>query len=210
MDRSWIRPLALGIAALVVLVAVATHFLLPDYLGNRVEERLEEHGGVAEVTLKAVPAIRLLAKHGDKIEIRGSGLEYDFGDPDRDAFEKLDNFDEVDIELVDVQAGPFDTERFSLQRADGAELYTVEIQASASAQELAEVAGDRFGDLGGLITEIAGGAIPFSNVDFPIEVEGELESNDGGVEMTSGTGSVAGVPAGPLTELVTNAVLSRL
>ena len=60
MHRSRIRLLAAVVAGFVVLVAIGTHFLLPPYLENRVEERLEEHGGRAEVELSAVPAIRLL------------------------------------------------------------------------------------------------------------------------------------------------------
>ena len=210
MGTSRIRLIGFCLAGVVVAVAVATHFLLPGYLANRVEERLEEHGGRADVTLKAVPALRLLAGHGDRIEITGSGLEHDFEDPDRDAFEKLDKFDEVEVSLREVTAGPFDVERFELGRPNGEELYAVDIQASASPQELAEAAGERFGDLGRLLGEIAGGAIPFSGVSLPVTVEGTLESDDGRVRMVDGTGDVAGIPAGPLTELITNAVLSRL
>jgi len=211
MDRSRIRLLAASIAALVVLAGVATHFLLPPYLSGRVEERLEEHGGRADVELRAVPALRLLAGHGDRIEIEGSGLEYEFDDPDRDAFERLDKFDDVRIDLVDVTAGPFDTQRFELERSGEDTLYRVDIDASAKPQALAEAAGERFaGSLGELIGEIAGGAIPFSAVDVPIRVQGELTSDNGEVRMVSGTGAVAGIPAGPLAELVTNAVLSRL
>ena len=35
------------------------------------------------MTLRAVPALRLLAERGDEIKVRGSGLEYEFDDPDR-------------------------------------------------------------------------------------------------------------------------------
>lgn len=210
MGTKRIRLIALTIAATLVLAAVATHFLLPSILSSRIEERLEEHGGKADVELRAVPALRLLAGHGDRIEVRGSGLEYEIDDPDRDAFDRLDKFDEVEIELVEVTAGPFETERFSLERDGAGELYSVDIQASASAQDLAEAAGERFGGLGKLIGEIAGGAIPFSGVNLPVRVEGTLESTDGEVRMVEGTGDVAGIPAGPLTQLITNAVLSRL
>ena len=110
MHRSRIRLLAAVVAGIVVLVAIGTHFLLPPYLENRVEERLEEHGGRADVELSAVPAIRLLAGHGDRLEIEGSGLEVDFDDPDEDAFEQLNNFDEVEIDLTDVEADPFEVD----------------------------------------------------------------------------------------------------
>jgi hypothetical protein len=209
MDRSRIRPLAAAIAAFVVLVGFATHFLLPPILEGRVEDRLEEHGGRAEVELRAVPALRLLAGHGDRIEVRGSGLEFDFDEPDRDAFERLNRFDEVEIDLRDVTAGPFETERFLLEGRGGSR-YRIDVDATASVQDLARVAGEQFGPLGGLIGSIAGGSVPFSGAPIPVRLEGELEAKGGEVEMVSGTGRVAGLPAGPMARLVTDAILSRL
>ena len=211
MGHRRIRLLAATIAAGVVLVGVATHFLLPPYLEGRVEERLEEHGGRAQVELRAVPALRLLAGHGDRIEVTGSGLEYDLDDPDSDAFERLDRFDEVEIDLREVTAGPFETERFTLTRGAGkGGRYRIGVLARASPQDLAVAAGEEFGEIGRLIGEIAGGAIPFSAATLPIRLEGELEARDGRVEMVSGGGQVAGLPAGPLAQVVTNALLSRL
>ncbi len=81
---------------------------------------------------------------------------------------------------------------------------------SASIQDLAKVAGEQFGPLGELIGGIAGGSVPFSGAPVPVRLDGELEAKDGHVEMVSGTGRVAGIPAGPLAGLVTNAILSRL
>lgn len=198
-----------AVAGLVVLVAVVTHFALPPYLEGRVEERLEEHGGRAEVDLRAVPALRLLAGHGDRIEITGSGLEVEFDDPDRDVFDDLNRFDEVEVDLREVTAGPFETNSFRLESA-GAGRYRIDVDASASIQDLAKVAGEQFGPLGELIGGIAGGSVPFSGAPVPVRLDGELEAKDGHVEMVSGTGRVAGIPAGPLAGLVTNAILSRL
>jgi len=209
MGRSRIRLLAAAVAGFLVVVAIATHFLLPSYLEGRVEERLEEHGGRADVELRAVPALRLLAGHGDRIEIEGSGLEVDFDDPDRDAFERLNHFDEVAIDLTDVEAGPFDTRRFRLEGL-GDDRYLIETDATATVQDLARVAGEQFGPLGGLIGSIAGGGVPFSAAPIPIRLDGELHAEDGEVEMVSGDARVAGLPAGPLARLVTNAILSRL
>jgi hypothetical protein len=209
MGQSRIRLLAAGVAAFVVLVAVGTHFLVPPYLEGRVEDRLEEHGGFADVELRAVPALRLLAGHGDRIEIEGSGLEFDFDDPDRDAFERLNEFDEVEIDLTDVEAGPFDTERFVLEGLGG-QRYRLETDATASIQDIARVAGEQFGPLGELIGGIAGGSVPFSSAPVPIRLDGELEAKDGDVEMVTGDARVAGLPAGPVARLVTNAILSRL
>jgi hypothetical protein len=209
MGRSRIRLLAAAVAGFVLLVAVATHFLLPSYLEGRIEERLEEHGGRAEVELRAVPALRLLAGHGDRIEIEGSGLEFDFDDPDRDAFERLNRFDEVEIDLTDVEAGPFETRRFRLEGL-GDDRYRIETDATATIQDLARVAGEQVGPLGGLIGSIAGGSVPGGAAPVPIRLDGELHAEDGAVEMVSGDARVAGLPAGPVARLVTNAILSRL
>ena len=209
MGGSRIRLFAAGVAGFVILVGVGTHFLLPPYLEGRVEERLEEHGGRADVELRAVPALRLLAGHGDRIEIEGSGLEFDFDDPDRDAFERLNRFDEVEIDLTDVEAGPFETSSFRLEGL-GDQRYRIETHATATIQDIARVAGEQFGPLGGLLGSIAGGSVPFSAAPVPIRLDGEVRADDGAVDMVSGDARVAGLPAGPLARLVTNAVLSRL
>ena len=209
MGRSRIRLLAAVVAGGVVLVAVATHFLLPSYLEGRVEERLEEHGGRADVELRAVPALRLLAGHGDRLEITGSGLEVDFDDPDEDAFDRLNKFDEVEIDLADVEADPFEVAFFRLEGL-GDNRYRIETDATATLQDLGRVAGEQFGPLGGLIGSIVGGSAPFSGAPVPIELDGEFEANDGDVKMVSGDARVAKIPAGPLASLVTNAILSDL
>jgi hypothetical protein len=208
MARKRIRLLAGGVAGLVVLVAVITHFALPAYLEGRVEERLEEHGGRAEVELEAVPSLRLLTGHGDRLEIEGSGLEVDFDDPDDDVFEDLNKFDEVQVDLTDVEAGPFQTESFVLEgQGDG--IYRIDVDATVTGQDLARLAGSRFGPLGELVGGLAGGSL-LSSAPIPLRLEGELEAEDGEVTMTSGTGTVAGIPAGPLAGIVTTAILSNL
>jgi hypothetical protein len=143
------------------------------------------------------------------VEIHGSGLDFDFDDPDRDAFERLNRFDEVEIDLRDVTAGPFETARFRLDGL-GNRRYRIDVDATASVADLARVAGEQFGPLGGLIGSIAGGSVPFSGAPVPVRLDGELQAHDGDIEMTSGTGRVAGLPAGPVARLVTNAILSRL
>jgi hypothetical protein len=209
MGRSRIRLLAAVVAGIVVLVAVVTHFALPPYLEGRVEDRLEEHSGRADVELSAVPALRLLTGHGDRLEITGSGLEVDFDDPDEDAFDELNNFDEVEIDLTDVEADPFEVSTFRLDGlGDGH--YRIETDATATLQDLGRVAGEQFGPLGGLIGSIVGGSAPLSGAPVPIKLDGELEAKDGDVEMVSGDARVANLPAGPAARLVTNAILSDL
>ena len=209
MGRSRIRLLAAGVAGFVILVAVATHFVLPPYLEGKVEERLETNGGRAEVELRAVPALRLLAGHGDRIAIEGSGLEIGLDEADTDAFDELNKFDEVHVDLTDVEAGPFEVALFRLDSlGDGR--YRIETEATATVQDLGRVAGEQFGPLGGLIGSIVGGSAPFSAAPVPVELDGELEAKDGEVQMVSGDAQVANLPAGPVARLVTNAILSDL
>ena len=193
----------------MVLVAIGTHFLLPPYLENRVEERLEEHGGRAEVELSAVPAIRLLAGHGDRIEVTGSGLEVDFEDPDEDAFDQLNKFDEVEIELTDVEADPFDVSSFRLEGlGDGR--YRIETDATASVQELGRVAGEQFGPLGGLIGSIVGGSAPLSARRCRSGSTASSRPRTAMSRWCPATQAWPGLPAGPVARLVTNAILSAL
>jgi hypothetical protein len=44
----------------------------------------------------------------------------------------------------------------------------------------------------------------------PIRLDGELQADDGDVQMVSGDARVAGLPAGPVARLVTTAILSAL
>ena len=52
--------------------------------------------------------------------------------------------------------------------------------------------------------------MPLGGAPVPVRLDGELEADDGEVEMVAGGGRVAGLPAGPVARLVTNAILSRL
>ncbi len=38
----------------------------------------------------------------------------------------------------------------------------------------------------------------------------EMESDDGGIRVVSGSGTVAGYPTGPLAQLITAAIVARL
>jgi len=42
---------------------------------------------------------------------------------------------------------------------------------------------------------------------IPIHLDMDLESNGGRIMVTGGTGTVAGIPTGPLAELITSVVI---
>jgi hypothetical protein len=194
------RRIATVIAAVVVLLAVVSQLVLPPLAERSARNRLTRDGGSAEVSVSAFPALRLLFGHGDSLRIEGERLRLptegtgDLG--------KLDKFAEVHIHLRDVTAGPLAVRSMQLDRADGAEAYTARLSGRTTSGELGAFLGSRAGGVfGGVIGGLAGG-----NAPLPLELRASVTST--GVEAASGT--VAGVPAGPVIQLVLDAVLQTL
>jgi hypothetical protein len=200
---------ALGFVCVLVAVAVAVQLALPSYLEGRVEKRLERDGGDVRVAIGAFPAFRLLAEHGDHFDVDGTGIGVDLAERRERPFERLDGFDEVRIGLRDFEAGPLAVSSFRLDRHDPGDPYDLDMRAEASPRDVARFLGSRAaGPLGALLGDLAGGAFPDREV--PLELTAEFESRGGRPEVVRASGSVAGVPAGPLTRIVLGAVLRRL
>jgi len=200
---------AFAALAAVVFVLVGSQLLVPKLAERTVEDRLTENGGEAEVTLGAVPALRLLLGDGERLEVDASGLELELDERAR-VFERLDGFSVVDVSIADFEAGPLEMELFELSR-DGGTTYRMLATGEASAQGLAdlgletvELPGESFLDL------ILGQLLPEPNLAVPIALDMELSSADGRVQVVSGGGTVAGVPAGSLAQLITAAIVVRL
>src|SRR5215213_6389205 len=70
------RTVVVVLAVLAVLI-VASQLLLPSIADRRAEDRLERHGGTAEVSMSAFPAVRLLFHDGHKLKVTGTGLRLD-------------------------------------------------------------------------------------------------------------------------------------
>ena len=49
-----------------------------------------------------------------------------------------------------------------------------------------------------------------SEEPIPIELDMELASEDGRLRVVSGSGTVAGMPTGPLAELLSSAIVVRI
>jgi hypothetical protein len=198
-------------AALVVLVLVVTQLVLPPFLAGKVEDRLTARGGSASVDLDALPALRLLAHDGDRFELEGSGLEFPL-DQKESVFDKLDGFDSVRVKLADVEAGPFTVRSFDLSRDDGEADYTI---ASSGESSVARVSSYLSSGLPPLVSSLLNGVTRgvtgrAANRPVPFTLDAELASDDGEPRFVGGTGSVAGIPAGPLAALLAQSVLSRL
>ncbi len=196
---------------LALLGALAlTQLLLPRYVERRTAERLTEGGGRAEVSVSAFPALRLLRTDGDRIQVRSERLTIDLGDR-VPVLERLDGFDEVDVEVRDLRAGPFTGDTLSLTRAEGSETYSLRLSATVTARGLSDYAAATLGGgLGALLMGLSGQLLAPGGAPIPIMLDAELASRDGRAELVAGGGTVAGVPAGPLAEALAGAVASRL
>lgn len=201
-----------GIVITVALLAVVVQLALPAYYEGRVEDRLEEKGGSADVSVGAFPAVTLVGGSGKRLKATGNGLAFDLDDQREDPFGRLDGFEDVDLELTDVDAGAIRMSNFELRREGRDAEYEMRVSATATPAGLArELGGAAGGPLGALVGSLATGILPGSgSTELPLDVTASVRSRDGRPNVTDAQGSVAGLPAGPLTEVVLGAVLDRL
>lgn len=200
--------IALIAAAAVVVLLVVAQFVVPPWAESRIEDRLTEGGGEASASVDAVPAAKLLIGDGDSLDVTGSGLDLEI-DPEEEVFKRLDGFDSVDIELDDFRAGPFDVDTFALAR-DGSGIYTMQSQLTTTGSALLQYGAERLGVPGSSLLPLITGDSEDANVTIPVDLDMELESDDGRIIVTGGTGEVAGYPAGPLAELITAAIVVQI
>src|SRR6476620_261230 len=205
MQRFAIR-LAIALVALLII----SQFVLPPIAENRLEGNVTEHGGSAHADLSAIPALELLFKHGDKLGLTASNLSVDLNQHQRDVFNQLDNFGEVDITITDSRAGPFTVSRFHVTKT-GQHEYDLALAGDGTAGDVARYAGSRLGGsfgqaLAGLATSALGG------FDKPIPFDATMQVDSSGDTPTAHSveGQVAGLPAGPLAQVVANALLSGI
>ncbi len=205
--------LAIEIAlALALVAAVALQLALPRLAARRIERRLTESGGSAAVAVAAFPAVRLLGNGGDRLVVRGAGLTIGLGGGDRLAgLAALDGFAAVDVELVDLRAGPFDIAAFVLVRRDSGP-YAMAAEGTMTGAELLRHGGDWLLPAvpgTGLIGTLARGT-PLGSRPVPLALEIELHSEADGLRVGGGGGSIAGYPAGPIATSIAAAVARRL
>jgi hypothetical protein len=197
------------VAALVILaVGAASQFAIPPLAASHIEGKLTEGGGTADVSLSAFPAARLLFSDGERIEVRGTGLDLDL--QGRTAvLDELDGFDEVDVRLEDFRAGPFEMQAFELTRDGSGATYHFVSKGSSTAAAVAGYGAEHLGLLGGPFLSAVASQLT-GNRSLPIDLDMQLRSDDGRVVVVSGGGTIAGVPAGFLAQAITAAIVVRL
>ena len=196
---------------LLAVLAVGSQLLIPALAERKVADRLEEEGGSADVSLGAFPAVRLLFDDGDSFEVEGRGLRLHTGQRER-VLERLDGFDEVRVRLEELDAGPVEAERFELVREEGEKAYRMTLTGSTTPREVARFLGDSAGGpLGGILGDLAAGTLlGGGNTPLPVRLDAVVESRAGEARVVRSSATVAGLPAGPLAQVVLDAVVRRL
>lgn len=192
-------------------VLVGSQLLLPRYLEGRIEDRLTIDGGTADVSLEALPALRLVAGDGDRIEVRGNAVSIDLAARPPESLDRLDGFDQVDVRLTDVAAAPFRAQAITLTRPTTDAPYRLGVAATVSPRELSRFAGAEFGGaLGGLLAGLAGSVSPLADEPIPVDLEVQVQRVGERFRITGGAGTIAGLPAGPVAEALAAAIVARL
>jgi hypothetical protein len=210
--------MTLTLIALIVLAAaaallVAAQVGLPRLAQRRIAARLTESGGSADVRVEAMPALRLLGNRGDRIVVRGSGLTIGLaGGGSRSAgVHALDGFDEVDVELVDLEVGPFEVAAFVLVRRAGGP-YAMAAEGTVSGGGLVGFGEGWLRETvpGGALLGAVAGSTAIGSRRLPVAIEVEIHSEPDGLRVGAGGGRIAGYPAGPIATAIAGAVARRL
>jgi hypothetical protein len=200
----------IAVAGVVVFALVASQVLIPPLGESRVEDRLEAGGGTAEVTLGAVPAVRLLFGDGERLEVRAHDLDLPL-DLQQRVFERLDGFGIVDVAIANSKAGPFELDNLTLTRTDS-DPYHLVARGTTTAADLVDYGfGEAMATGETLLDSVFEVLFGPSNSSIPVSLDMQLASDDGGrVNVVSGDATVAGLPAGPFAEVITSAIVVRL
>jgi hypothetical protein len=204
----WVIASALG---LLVIVLVGTQIALPPIISSRIDDRLTKAGGTADASIKAIPALRLVFHDGDKLKVRANRVRIPIAELGGGGFKDLDGFDEVDLRLTDYSVGPFRSKQTVIDRPEGTSLYDFAFTGSTSANELSNFA---LSALPPALAALIGGLVDrtsrLGTAQIPIRLVAQLKSDNGTAQLVRGTGTVAGIPLGPLAVSIAGAIVSRI
>jgi hypothetical protein len=200
----------IGIVALVLLALLGiSQLVIPPIMESRISDRLTAGGGSADVSLSAFPAARLLFGEGSGITVTGRGLDLTTESSSGAVFSNLDGYDDVRVNLDDFHAGPFRMQSFQLTRPGPEAPYHLVAHGRTTPSDLASFGASRLGLPGGpLLGYFGNQVLPHDSI--PVALDMNLESDGGRVVVTSGSGTVAGLPTGPLAELITSVVVVKI
>jgi hypothetical protein len=200
----------IGIVALVLLVLLGiSQLVIPPIMESRISDRLTAGGGSADVSVSAFPAVRLLVGEGSGITVTGSALDLTSESTSGTVFSDLDGYDDVNVSLDQFRVGPIELRTFDLTRDGPDAPYHLVAHGQATPSDLASYGASQLGLPGGPLLSYLGNQV-LGSQSVPIDLDMDVESDGGRVVVTSGSGTVAGIPTGPLAELITSVVVVKL
>lgn len=202
------RRLVILVLVLLALLGIS-QLVIPPIAEHRIQDRLTAGGGSAHVSMSAFPAARLLFGDGSRITVTGSELDLTAEQESGHVFSKLDGYDRVAVSLERFRAGPFRLGSFELTRAGPAAPYHLVTRGRTTPTDLASYGASRLGLPGGSLLSYLGDQVLGRDL-IPVRLDMNLESDGGRIVVTSGTGTIAGIPTGPLAELITTVVAVQL
>jgi hypothetical protein len=204
------RRLAIRLATLLLALLIVSQFALPPYLEHRVAGRLTDHGGTAKVQMDAIPALTLLFGHGKTLNIRAKNLNVDLTKGQNDVYKKLDDFGHVTVSVSASRAGPFTINSFWIRRRADHD-YDVIVSGDGAAGDVARYAGDQLaGGFGQALAGLAAAALGDPGRPIPFDARMGIDTSTGTPRAHDVAGAVDGFPAGPLAQIVANALLGAL
>jgi hypothetical protein len=187
------RRISIVAAFVLAVLAVAGQFVAPRIAARQVEKKLTKGGGSAHAEVHAFPWPRLLFTEGDSLEVRASGVQLPLAAPGQPVLKQLDGFNTVDVTITDATAGPMRVTRLSLTKKTGP--YEVQVHGSVSPSDVAAF--------------VTGFSLPFGTQPVPVDVAATIRSEGGVPHAVAASGTVAGLPAGPLVEALAQALAGR-
>ena len=197
----------IGAAIIVGLAFGVTQGVIPNHAEKKVRDRLTQNGGSADVTIRAIPAIRLLFDDGDELDVDARGIEIPASELRGGSLKELDGFDKMRFEMTQSEVGPFTADRVLLTRDEGEQNYDFTFRGSTSAGQLATFALGALPGVGALVETLAGRS---AAAEIPIRLDAELKSDGGRAEIVRGGGTVAGLPLGGIALPIAGAIISKL
>ena len=175
------------------VLAVGGQLIAPRIAARQVEKRLTKHGGNAHAELHAIPWPRLLFTEGASFNVRAEGVELPLVSPNTPVLQDLDGFNTVDIEVTNSTAGPMRIAQLTLKKTTGP--YETHVTGSVTPSDVAAF--------------ITGFSLPFGAEPVPIDLTATIRSDGGRPHAVVAHGTVAGLPAGPLVEVLAQALAGR-
>ena len=201
------RWVIVGAVALGLILGL-TQVIIPNIAENKIQDRLTQDGGSADVHVSAIPAVRLLFGDGDKLTVDARRIDIPVTEAGKVSFKDLDKFDEVDITLLDSNIGPVNASRIELNRGEGDDVYTFTFRGNTSPAQLADFVLDALPAGLRSIAEAIGGRAGGGSI--PVRMDATLRSENGQARLVRGSGDIAGLPLGPFALGVASAVINRL